>query len=288
MNPELPKHVVRGFLMGAADIVPGVSGGTVALVLGIYERLVANVRQGAAALSRLVRADLSSFRQELVKVEWLFLLPLLAGILLAVVAAAGPISWLLDNRPRPTAGVFFGLIIGSIYVAWQLLTSRDRFRFAVMGASAIATFFVLGFRGGEIDDPTMVFFFLAGATAICAMILPGVSGSFILLMIGMYQPVLDAVHDREIGILAVFMVGATIGLALFSTLLNWLLEHHHDTMLAGLIGLMIGSLRVLWPWPDGTDSTVLGAPDSQVLLIAGLGVAASLLVVIVSRLASSR
>ena len=281
-------NVVRGFFMGAADIVPGVSGGTVALVLGIYERLVASIRRGAAALSRLARADVSGFRQEMVQVEWLFLLPLLAGILAAVVVVAGPITWLLDNQPRPTAGVFFGLIVGSIYIAWQLLTNRDSLRFLVMGATAVAAFFLLGLRSGEIVDPTTFVFLLAGALAICAMILPGVSGSFLLLMVGMYEPVLDAVHDREIGTLAVFMVGATIGLALFSTLLNWLLEHHHDTMLAALIGLMIGSLRVLWPWPDGTDSTVLGAPDSQVLLIGTLAVAAAALVMIVSRLATRR
>lgn len=270
--------------MGAADIVPGVSGGTVALVLGIYERLVANVRKGATSLSRLIRGDVAGFWEAFRGIDWLFILPLVIGIVLAVIAAATPITWLLENRPQPTAGVFFGLIAGSIFVAWQLLVKRDSQRFIVMALVAVVAFVVLGWRGGEVLAPSSLVFVGAGALAICAMILPGVSGSFILLMIGMYQPVLDAVHERSLGTLGIFLLGAIVGLALFSTLLNWLLEHHHDTVLAGLIGLMLGSLRVLWPWPDGTDSTTLGPPDGQVGLITVLAVAAFLVVFALSRL----
>ncbi len=268
----MPIHVVRGFLMGAADIIPGVSGGTVALILGIYERLVSNIRTGARSLSRLARGDARGFLQSFSSIEWAFLGPLVIGIGLAVILMAAPITWLLEHHPRPTAGVFFGLIAGSIAIAWQLLGQRDVVRAIVMAATAVAAFFILGLRGGEVLDPSSLLFFGAGALAICAMILPGVSGSFILLMIGMYQPLLEAVHDRSIATLLVFIVGAVAGLAMFSTLLNWLLDRHHDTMLAGLIGLMIGSLRVLWPWPDGTESTVLGPPDTQVGLITGLAV----------------
>ncbi|NNC43662.1 MAG: DUF368 domain-containing protein [Acidimicrobiia bacterium] len=272
MNRDMPIHVVRGFLMGAADIIPGVSGGTVALILGIYERLVSNIRIGAGSLSRLVRGDVKGFWKSFTSIEWAFLGPLVIGIGLAVILMATPITWLLEHHPRPTAGVFFGLIAGSIAIAWQLLGQRDVLRAMVMAATAVAAFFILGLRGGEVVDPSSLLFFGAGALAICAMILPGVSGSFILLMIGMYQPLLEAVHDRSIATLLTFIIGAVVGLAMFSTLLNWLLDNHHDTMLAGLIGLMIGSLRVLWPWPDGTESTVLGAPDTQVGLIAGLAV----------------
>ncbi len=284
VNRDTPIHLLHGFLMGAADIIPGVSGGTVALVLGIYERLVANVRTGAASLARLAKADLRGFWNTFAAIEWVFLGPLVIGIGVAVIAMAAPITWLLEHHPRPTAGVFFGLIAGSIMVAWHLLTERDMFRGVVMVATAAIAFFILGLRGGEVADPSLLAFFAAGALAICAMILPGVSGSFILLMVGMYQPLLESVHERSAGTLLVFIVGAIAGLALFSTLLNWLLDHHHDTMLAGLIGLMIGSLRVLWPWPDGTESTVLGRPDAQVPLIVSLAVVSYLAVFALSRL----
>ncbi|MCB1260173.1 MAG: DUF368 domain-containing protein, partial [Acidimicrobiales bacterium] len=137
----------------------------------------------------------------------------------------------------------------------------------LLGAAAV-TFVVLGLREGTSDDvvaqtadPAIWAFFGAGAIAICAMILPGISGSFILVMLGMYGPVLGAVTDRDVVSLGVFLVGAVIGLALFSQALHWALNRHYDTVMAVLIGLMLGSMRVLWPWPDGVDSTAIGAPE---------------------------
>lgn len=120
----------------------------------------------------------------------------------------------------------------------------------------------MGLRGGEIGDPGLAAVFGSGAVAICAMILPGISGSFILLMMGMYEYMLTALNDRDLLVCAVFILGAAIGLALFSSLLDWLLHNHHDVVLAALIGVMVGSLRVLWPWPEGTDSAELAAPPA--------------------------
>jgi putative membrane protein len=275
-------NLVRGFLMGSADIVPGVSGGTVALVLGIYERLVGNIRKVAGGLGALFRASAADARERFASVEWRFLLVLLAGIAAALLSLARLIEMLLEDHPRGTAAVFFGLVAGSILIAWRLIRAHDVLRYAVMAAVAAAAFFLLGLRGDEISEPAAWVFFLAGALAIVAMILPGISGSFILLMIGMYEAVLAAVNGRDLGVLALFSLGAVLGLAAFSTLLDRLLRDHHDTMMAALVGLMAGSLRVLWPWPDGTDTARLGLPSGSewvgplLLAIGGLAVVLSI------------
>lgn len=268
---EIPFNVVRGFMMGSADIVPGVSGGTVALVLGIYRRLIESIRTGARAIGHLVKGDVKGCLERLRAVEWGFLLPLLAGILTAVVALSGLIEHLLDNHPVPTSGAFLGLVAGSVVVAWQLLDSRDGRRLAILLAIAALTFVLLGLKEGtsettvgQADDAHLLVFFGAGAVAICAMILPGISGSFLLVTMGMYGPVLAAVNDREIVTVVVFALGCVVGLGLFSQVLHWALARHYDTVMAALIGLMLGSLRVVWPWPSGVDSTAIEAPSGSV------------------------
>ena len=266
-------NVLRGYLMGAADVVPGVSGGTVALVLGIYERLVHAIRNGSAALGSAVRGRFDDALRHLRSVDWRFLLVLLSGILLAVLSLARLIEHFLQEEPQNTAAVFFGLVAGSIVIAWRIVEEWTPPRLSTGAAAAAAAFVVLGLRTQEISDPGMALFFGAGAIAIVAMILPGISGSFILLMLGMYEAVLAAVNDRDLGVVLVFLVGAVIGLALFSTVLDKLLRDHNDAVMVILIGLMTGSLRVLWPWPDGTDSARLGAPQGVVvpLLLAAAG-----------------
>jgi putative membrane protein len=285
---KVPLQIVRGFCMGAADIVPGVSGGTVALVFGIYEQLVAAVRQGAVALGRLVRLDVKGGITELRRVDWLFLLPLLAGIGLAVLTLAHLIETLLEEQPVRMSAVFFGLVVASIVVAWGYVRRRDARALTVMAVVAAITFVVLGVRSGPVEEPSLPFVFLAGSIAICAMILPGVSGSFLLLMLGVYDSVLGAVNDRDLAVAAVFALGCILGLALFSSLLDWALRHHHDVVMAGLIGLMAGSLRVLWPWPEGTSTTSLGAPDGDWPVALLLGVVAGVVVLLVARVAGTR
>lgn len=254
--------MARGLAMGTADIVPGVSGGTIALILGIYERLITSVREGARALGRLVRSDLKGFVRHLLAVEWRFVVPLLSGILAAVVVLSSIIDRLLNEEAEAMAGLFFGLVVASIVVAWPLLKHWDPGRIALLIAVAVAAFFLLGLQSGASASPPLWAFFFSGAIAICAMILPGISGSFLLLMLGMYGAFVGAIHDRELLELLVFGAGALIGLSLFSTLLGYVLDHHRDTLLAGLIGLMAGSLRVLWPWPNGVG--VIGEADEQI------------------------
>ena len=280
--------VARGYAMGAADVVPGVSGGTVALVLGIYERLVANIHAGAGALGQLVRLDGRSFVERMRAVEWRFLIPLLAGIGLAVVTLARLIDTALEDHPVPMSALFFGLIAASAIVAWRMLDNRDPARVLILVTVAVLAFLVLGLGGGERTEASLLLVLASGALAICAMILPGVSGSFLLLTIGMYELVIDAVNDRDLLFLGVFMVGCVVGLALFSTALDWALEHHRDTVLAALTGLMIGSLRVLWPWPAGTEETSLSAPGEQWGLALVIAVVAFFTVVVLAELGERR
>jgi putative membrane protein len=280
---------LSGFLMGSADVVPGVSGGTVALVVGIYERLVTEIRQGAHAASLLVRGDLRVGLAALRAVEWTFLLPLLGGILTAVVVLASGLEHLLETQPVAMSAAFAGLIAGSVVVAYTELNDRSVRIHLLLAAAAVVTFVLLGLRTGRFEDPSLVIVFGGGALAICAMILPGISGSFILLMLGLYEAVLGAVTDRDLAVIAVFGLGAVVGLGSFSTLLNWLLVRFREVVLAVLIGLMAGSLRVLWPWPageDGVGDVALGAPTpAEVPMAIGLALVGAVGVIVVAGLA---
>lgn len=244
-------QLVRGFCMGMADIVPGVSGGTIALIFGIYQRLIDNIRTGARTLASLVKLDLRVAATRLREVEWLFLIPLGAGVLAALATLSQLIEGLLEDHPEEMAGLFLGLVAASVIIAAQMVTTWGPTTMGLAAGVGLVTFAGLGLQSGVVEDPSLLAFFGAGLIAICAMILPGISGSFLLLMMGMYAPVLAAVSDREIVSLLAVAIGATIGLALFSSLLGWLLHHHADPLLAAVIGLMIGSVRVLWPWPNG-------------------------------------
>lgn len=280
--------------MGAADIVPGVSGGTVALVLGIYDRLIRNIRNGARGLKQLLTGDVDGFKQTLRDIEWIWLVTLLVGILVAIAALSSLIETLLKDHPQTMAGLFFGLVVGTIWIAYNLLDRVDGVTVGIVAGVAIPLFFLLGLRedtevaegAAEVVTQPLWIFFLVGALAICAMILPGISGSFILVMLGMYTEVLGAVNDRDIVTLAVFFVGCVAGLALFSTLLNWLLDNYRNWVIAVMIGLMLGSMRVLWPWPKGTFTTSLEAPSDPVVLPIVLAIAGAVVVVVVERVSN--
>jgi len=264
----------------------------VALVLGIYERLVASIRAGSRALGLLLKLDVDGFRSWMKAVDWALIMPLGAGILLAIAALARIIQQLLEEQPELMAAIFLGLVAGSVAVAWRLLRAPRQGHVAIVAAVGVLTFVLLGIRDGTTEeavtqaaDPELWAFFVSGAIAICAMILPGVSGSFLLVLLGMYGPLLAAVTERDFLSLAVFMAGAVLGLALFSQVLHVALRRYHDIVLAALIGLMAGSVRVVWPWPDGVDSTVLGAPYGDVLVALTAAVVAFVVVVLVGRYA---
>ena len=290
----------RGACMGAADVVPGVSGGTLALLFGIYDRLLAAISDGSHALGRFIRGDVRGGLRRLGGVDWWFLVPLLVGLLTTVVLLAGVIEGALVDHPEPMAGLFLGLVVASVVVARRPVAWTGR-RFGGAALVALVVFAGLGYQGAPIADPSIVMLLASGAVAVCAMVLPGISGSFLLLILGMYSAVIGMVDERLILDTAVFGIGAVVGLACFSSILAGLLQRRHDDVLAVMVGLMVGSLRVLWPWPHGvgvvsrhTDVAVggadLGWPDTASGMVAptALAVAAVVLVLSVDRLVSSR
>ena len=288
MSVHTLLHFIRGFAMGSADIVPGVSGGTVALVLGIYERFIGSVRAGSKALTLLVRADLDGFRRWMGAVEWTFIIPLLAGIAVAFLTLARVIRDLLHDQPEVMSAVFLGLVGGSVIVAWRLIRRPALLHAGIIVLAAVATFVALGLASGtseesvgQMAEPALWAFFGAGAIAICAMILPGVSGSFLLVVMGMYGPALTALTELQIVNLLAFGSGMVIGLALFSQFLHLALQRYHDLVMAVLIGLMAGSVRVLWPWPGGVESTAIELPQDEWVIAVVLAAVAFVIVVVV-------
>ena len=267
--PSFAIHVLQGLLMGAADSVPGVSGGTMALIVGIYERLLASIGSGFRAIVALFRFDGQALRRHLRAVEWSLVVPLALGIGSAIVIAAGFVPDLLEERPVESRAVFLGLVAASLVVPWSAIAERTPRSVLVVVAAAVPAFVLSGLPPGSVDDPALPVVLLGAMVAVSAMILPGVSGSFLLLVAGLYEPTLRAVDDRDVLYLAVFALGMVIGLGLFSLLLGRLLERHHDVTMAALVGLMAGSLRALWPWQDETRG-LLGpeAPLIPLVLVA--------------------
>ena len=268
---------LRGLLMGSFDVVPGASGGTVALVVGIYERLIASIRAVVDAALALARRDLAGAAARLREVDWMLVIPLVAGIAIAIVSLARVIEPVLDEEtgnPVQARAVFFGLICGSLVVPWRRIGGLRGRAWALAGVAAVAAFVLSGFPDTEVSDPTYLAVFGAAAIAICAMILPGISGSFVLLVIGIYAPTIAAVNDRDLAYLGVFVVGAAIGLGSFSKLLSWLLTHRHDATMAVLLGLMVGSLRALWPDLDSDRGLEAPPGDASVLVEVALAVGA--------------
>ena len=265
---RLALGLARGVAMGAADVVPGVSGGTIAVVLGIYERLLDAIRGAAASAGRLLRGDWRGCGRRLAEVDWRLIGPLLVGILGTILLLASVIETQLEDHPETMAGLFCGLVLASAVSACRLFEWRGAAQAGLMVVSAAATFALLGLQSGPVADPSMPVLAGAGAVAVCAMILPGISGAFLLLMLGMYGAVINVVTGTRYGDAAVFLAGAAVGLALFSTVLGWLLDRARNPVMAVLVGLMFGSLRVLWPWPDGVG--VISRDQHEVISGTGL------------------
>ncbi len=233
--------------MGAADVVPGVSGGTIAFITGIYDTLLESIR-------RINPRLLSIWKREGTKaafnhINGFFLITLFSGIGVSIATLAKLITWLLNTHPIPIWSFFFGLILVSVYHIVRQVEKRDAIRFITLLVGVAFAYSITVLKPLHME-PTMVNTLIAGSIAICAMILPGISGSFILLLIGMYTPVLAALNGFQVDILALFLTGCVIGLLTFSHLLSWLLRHFRDATLMFLTGLMIGTLPKIWPWKE--------------------------------------
>lgn len=258
--------------MGGADIIPGVSGGTMALIVGIYERLIEAISQVFNFAFALVRFRFADAGKVFKKIEWSLILPLAVGIVSAIFLLASVINHFLTNYPVECRGLFFGLIAASVAIPWLRAKDRGPSKMLIAVIACAAAFLSAGLTPQEIPNPSTWQIFGAAAIAICAMILPGVSGAFLLLVMGLYAPTTAAIKALDFGYIAIFGAGAVVGMGAFSSFLKWLLANHHDATMAALVGLMIGSLRALWPWQ--TEEQVLHMPTEAdpVLWVIVLGI----------------
>lgn len=241
---EMILYFLRGLIMGTADIIPGVSGGTIALITGIYEKLIFSINQVFELILNIAQKRYDKIMDNLKKIDFLFVLPLIFGIGLAFIAFSAIIEYLLDTYTAITFALFFGLILGSSIFVFKKI---GKFNLNILLASAaglVFAFLLVGFNISREVSHSYGIIFLSGAIAISAMILPGISGAFILLMLNQYHYMLNVIHNFELSKIIIFMIGASVGLLLFSKLLNYLLTKKRGLTLGFLTGLMLGSLRL--------------------------------------------
>ena len=242
-----PLLILRGCAMGAADVVPGVSGGTIAFITGIYEELIDSIKSvDLQAVKLLLKFKLAEFWK---KINGNFLISVIAGIGISIFSLAKLMTWLLENHPIYIWSFFFGLIIASSVLVAKEIKKWNIFTVISLILGAIIAYGITVMTPSETPD-SWWFIILSGAIAICAMILPGISGAFILLLMGKYTYILGAVSAFNIGVLLLFAVGAVAGITSFSHLLSWLLKHHHTATVSLLTGFMVGSLNKVWPWKE--------------------------------------
>lgn len=292
----------KGLAMGAADAVPGVSGGTIAFISGIYEELVSTISNVNISLFKtLFSKGLNAFWKQ---ANGNFVLALLSGVIISYISFMRIAKYLLENHPVLIWSFFLGLIIASIYFVGKQIT---KWNFAVILALIIGTIIAYVISSLPVlstnDNPN--FLFIAGAIAICAMILPGISGSFILIILGAYKTLGDAIHDFDVKKILIFISGAVIGLLSFSHVLKWLFKHYHNITLALLTGFIFGSLDKVWPWKETlswhTDSKGIQSPliqksispfafsgDNQFLLALVLVVIGFLTIFILEKIGSKK
>lgn len=250
-------NLIRGALIGAAELSPGISGGTVALIIGIYERALHNA-------DKIVK-------RKFAQVEWLFIAFIGLGMVATVFGLSGIISTFVAENFSLSHSLFAGMVLISVWVPFSMIDKQDRrnpkyYLFAL--ASAVFIFIVTGFTSNQVEDPNLFFVFLAAAVAICALVMPGASGSLVLLMLGMYEPVLRAVSELDIAVILVFMAGAMCGVVFIVRFLNYMLENHRSPTLFVMTGFLLGSLRALWPFGEDQDASLMPMIGMFVLGIA--------------------
>lgn len=236
---------IKGMAMGGADVVPGVSGGTIALITGIYQTLLESIRAVDLEAIRLLGAF--RFNDFWAKINGSFLLPLVLGIATSLLTLARLIKYLMHDHPIPLWSFFFGLILVSAF--WVMKEIRQ-WHWGIVVSLVVGTVIAWAITLATPAETPEAWWFLliSGAIAICAMILPGISGAFILLILGKYEFILEAVNQRDLATIAIFAAGCLIGLLSFSRAIAWLLRHYHDLTIGLLAGFMLGSLNKVWPW----------------------------------------
>ena len=269
MSRKIKDYIIIGFkgmAMGAADVVPGVSGGTIAFISGIYEELLGSISNVNLKL-------FNTLKKEGLKVAWKqvngnFLLSLFLGIFISVVTLAKAIKYLLENEPILLWSFFFGLVLASIIYVAKQITKWNFISVLLLLLSSFLAYYVTTLNPLVNENSSLLFLFLAGAIAICAMILPGISGAFILVLLGAYKTILTAVDDRDLKTITTVGLGAIVGLLSFSKILKWLFSNYKNYTLAALTGFIIGSLNKIWPWKETltwrTNSHGVKVPFNQV------------------------
>lgn len=293
--------LVKGFLMGSADVVPGVSGGTMAFITGIYEELLGSIR--AVGRPNFINAVLKFRWKEIFSIlNWQFLLAIFSGIVVAVLTLAPLLERLLEEYPVLLWSFFFGLVAASVLVVSRRVKKWSIPLWLALAIGTVVAFWIVGLIPTQTPE-SWWFLMLSGAIAICAMILPGISGSFILVLLSKYEFFVSAVTELDIISLAFAGIGAVIGLVSFAQILSWLFKRYHDLTVALLTGLMVGSLRKIWPWKEVLQTitdrhgdakpileknilpslTVDGAFNMQLLYAIGLIILGFLLVLVIER-----
>lgn len=294
---SLLGNLIRGALIGIVETIPGISGGTVALVVGIYQGLI----ESASALIRwalsLVRGRRAEAREYWGTISWRLLIPLGIGMVAAVFTVAGPVVNLVETYPEQMRSLFFGMVAASVLVPLLMVRDDVSFRRKRLGikhliffmVAAIVTFVVLSLPATLSLEPHWYTIMPAAAIAVSALVLPGLSGSLVLLTVGLYEPTLRAVEALDLGYIAVFGAGLVLGAGVVVQLMKWLLDHHHSTTLIVLSGLMIGALRALWPYQteDGALQPI-GDTLGLDILLAIVGAAVVLTMIWADRKMSRR
>lgn len=232
--------------MGAADVVPGVSGGTIAFISGIYEELLSSISNINISLIKTLKKE--GFAAAWKQLNGNFLLALFGGVFVSILSLAKLIKYLLENEPILLWSFFFGLVLASIIYIGKQISNWGLGTILLVILGAVLAYYITTLDPLVSENSSGWFLFLAGAIAICAMILPGISGAFILVLLGAYKPVLAAVNEKDYKIVAIVGLGAIVGLLAFSRVLKWLFKHYKNLTLAALTGFIIGSLNKIWPW----------------------------------------
>jgi len=269
MSRKIKDYIIIGFkgmAMGAADVVPGVSGGTIAFISGIYEELLGSISNVNLKLFKTLKKE--GLKAAWKQVNGNFLLSLFLGIFISVVTLAKAIKYLLENEPILLWSFFFGLVLASIIYVAKQITKWNFISVLLLLLSSFLAYYVTTLNPLVNENSSLLFLFLAGAIAICAMILPGISGAFILVLLGAYKTILTAVDDRDLKTIATVGLGAIVGLLSFSKILKWLFSNYKNYTLAALTGFIIGSLNKIWPWKETltwrTNSHGVKVPFNQV------------------------
>ncbi|MFK8059589.1 MAG: DUF368 domain-containing protein [Polaribacter sp.] len=268
MSRKLKDYIViglKGMAMGAADVVPGVSGGTIAFISGIYEELLGSISNVNLALLKTLKKE--GFKTAWKQVNGNFLAALFIGIFISIISLAKAIKYLLENEPILLWSFFFGLVLASIIYIAKQISKWNLISIIVIVLGAFLAYYITTLNPLVSESSSSLYILFAGAIAICAMILPGISGSFILVLLGAYKPVLDALNDRDYKTIFTFIIGAIVGLLSFSKILKWLFTNYKNYTLAVLTGFIIGSLNKIWPWKETltwrTNSHGIKVPFNQ-------------------------